>query len=325
MTYNIIEEYIQFVKKEYLKFYKIILRTKYNKKLIEPLLDRYIMVRYYNETVFASRKDVVERINKELSRVIVSLMKTSNEELLKSIYALFGYIMYYDDCFLVSDYKKIMDYMFQDETLKVTFTEEMKKEIRMFLKEHKKKKDRFHELFFTNQFHIKEEKIGENLYLVSLNHHIKMSNLYSEYAIAKAYNEGIVMEDKSFVLAVMLCERILQSAINLFFYKKYIMVFPETLFNKPKKLERFLRIFENTLAKKQVSLQITYQAFLKYKEKIIQLMREGYPFSLWIDSSFDQNYQNLVLFQSILISKDSNQYHEVIKNKDIIESTLVEL
>ena len=325
MSYNIIEEYVQFIKKEYLKFYKIVLRTKYNKKMIEPLLDRYIVVRYYNETVFASQKDVVERINKDLSRVIYSLMKTSNEELLKSIYSLFGYIMYYDDCFLVSDYKKIMDYMFQDETIKISFSEETKKEIKQFLKEHKKKKEAFHELFPTPQFHIKEEKLDDNLYRVCLMHHIKMSNLYSEYAIVKAYNEGIILEDQSFVLGIMLCERILQSAINLFFYKKYIMKFPETLFDKPKKLERFLRIFENTLAKKQISFQLSYHTFLKHKEKIIQLMRDGYPFSLLVDDTFDQNYQNLILFQYILVSKNSTLYHQLMNHKDQIESTLIEI
>lgn len=327
MSYNIIDEYINFIKKEYLKFYKIILRTKYNKQVIEPLLDRYIMVRYYNETIYASNKDVVERINKELSRVIFSLMKKSNEELLKNIYALFGYIMYYDDCFLISDERKIADCMFHDDNIKLEFTEDIQKEILNFLKQHKKKKDRFHELFLTNQFHLKEEKIAneDNLYLVSLMHHIKMSNLYSEYAILKAYNEGIGNEDKSFVLAVMLCERILQSAINLFFNKKYILLFPETLFGKPKKLDRFLRIFDNTLAKKQISLQINYQTFLSHKEKIIHLMRDGYSFSLYIDSTFDQNYQNLVLFQYILVPKENEYHDDIIKNKEMIDSTLLEI
>ena len=37
MSYNIIDEYINFIKKEYLKFYKIILRMKYNKQVIEHL------------------------------------------------------------------------------------------------------------------------------------------------------------------------------------------------------------------------------------------------------------------------------------------------
>ena len=50
MDYNIITEYTTFIKKELLEFYKIALDKAYVKSLIDPFLNKYINVRYYNES-----------------------------------------------------------------------------------------------------------------------------------------------------------------------------------------------------------------------------------------------------------------------------------
>ena len=48
MASNIVKEYIDFSKKNITKYLKIILEQDYSKEIIEPLLDTYINVRYYN-------------------------------------------------------------------------------------------------------------------------------------------------------------------------------------------------------------------------------------------------------------------------------------
>ena len=48
MANNIAREYIDFSKKNITKYLKIILDKYYAKKIVDPLLEVYINVRYYN-------------------------------------------------------------------------------------------------------------------------------------------------------------------------------------------------------------------------------------------------------------------------------------
>ena len=48
MNYNIINQYINYFRKEYLEFFKLILRNNYQKNLCSSFIDKYIEVRYYN-------------------------------------------------------------------------------------------------------------------------------------------------------------------------------------------------------------------------------------------------------------------------------------
>ena len=50
MDTNIVSEYLKTLKKELLELYKIIFGDRYKKILIEPFIDKYLIVRYCNET-----------------------------------------------------------------------------------------------------------------------------------------------------------------------------------------------------------------------------------------------------------------------------------
>ena len=66
MEYNIINDYINFVSSKFLDFFKFILRNHYRKNICMIFIDKYIEVRYYNETNYITEKDFINRINKEL-------------------------------------------------------------------------------------------------------------------------------------------------------------------------------------------------------------------------------------------------------------------
>ena len=48
MANNIAKEYIEFSKKNIAKYLKIILAKYYSRAIVDPLLEEYINIRYYN-------------------------------------------------------------------------------------------------------------------------------------------------------------------------------------------------------------------------------------------------------------------------------------
>jgi len=325
MDNNIIVQYINFVKKQMSQFYKLVLGTQYDKKLVETLLEQYLLVRYYDETNYPKERDFVERIGRELYDLIEPLMNKKNAEQIKNIYSLFGYIPYFDDCFFLEDEKELLEIFFQDENLKIEFTPEKKKEIRSFLRNFRLLKEKFHALFTTKNFYLKEKRIKKNLYRLTLGHDVKISNLFSDFAIEKVFNTGIINEDKLFVQFIMASEIILENAISLDFSRSYVMDLPSSFFAKEKKLERVFHLIDNTLAKKQLILNINYEDYLVHKNKIEDFIKEGYTLSLTINKTFDDNISNFILFSHIFIYNDSEFYDIIIENKDSILSQLIVL
>ena len=47
MEYNIVSEYIEFVRNSFLAFFKIVLGRRYKRSLVLLFIDKYIDVRYY--------------------------------------------------------------------------------------------------------------------------------------------------------------------------------------------------------------------------------------------------------------------------------------
>ena len=97
MENNIINIYMKLVKNKFLEFFRITLKNKYQKNQIEPFIDEYINVRYYDETDYSKERNFVARLNKDLLDVYNENVVDSNEEILKTIFALFGYLMFLDD------------------------------------------------------------------------------------------------------------------------------------------------------------------------------------------------------------------------------------
>ena len=315
MDYNIILEYTNFIKKELLEFYKISLDKAYVKSLIDPFLNKYISVRYYNETMHPNIKDSVDRIGRDLEDTYKLLQTKEKEEILKNIYSLFGYIIYFDDLVSLDTDTDLISVFLSDENLKINRDKTMKTKLNTWYRIFKKRKQAFMKLFETNKFDISFDKIKTNLYSANLTYDLNISYLYSETAIERAFNSDIVTENAIQVQLVLCSYKLLENAINEQFKDNYLINFPDTLWGKSKKSERFFKYVNNPLALKQMLFSVSYTVYKSNSTKIKKLIKDGYRFVIIIDDNFDGKTEELPLFSYIMINRKSD-YLDYIMNDD---------
>ena len=318
MDYNIVNKYIEFVKSEYFNYFRLVLDKKYQKQLCIPFIERYIEVRYYNETNYFREKDFINRLNKELIDVFESTVDDENEDNLKNIVALFGYLVYFDNIGYVDDMQLIVDTLLEDENIKFERSDGLGKEIRKWYNQFRKNKDNFADVVISKDFTLIETRLHRKLYELTLEHNVKISNLYSEYAISKAYNSGVINEDKLFVTCILGSWLVLNNAINLDFVRYYVVDMPTSLYDKVKKFNRLFSLLDNVLVKKFISLRINYHDYKKNRDRINKLINDGYMFGIIIDDDFDGNINELVLFSCIYVDGESDIRIILDENKQVM-------
>jgi hypothetical protein len=301
-----------------------VFKNKFKKDICLKFINKYVDVRYYNESDYNAIKDFMKRLNKELIDLV---KKEENDELdeLKNIVALFGYIVYFDDINYVVEEVDLIDSLVNDDIVKIEDKKELKKQINEWYKKFKKVKEAFNDTLLTNDFNLIEKRLYRKLYYLELGYNIKISNLYSEYAIDKAYNSGIINEDKAFVTYILSSALILNNAINLDFSRHYLVDFPSTLFEKDKKRNRLISIINNNLAKKFICLKVSYADYLKNRRIINNLINDGYYFSIELDSKYTGNYNDLYLFPYILVYEGTEEYEMLMREKDELKSKIIKL
>lgn len=321
---NSIQLYLDFISNAIYDYFKILLGSKYEKGLLKTFVTKYMNVRYYNDSIYKD-KDITSRISKELNLVAKELIKANKdkEELIKNIIALFTYLLYFDDVIKYENLNELIDTLFNDQIITLEYEEDLKKDFKIFIKDIISKKEKYYSLFITNDFVIKNKRIKKNVYKVHLDHNITISKLYSDYAIDKAYNEGIIEEDKLFVLINMLSYNILKDAINLDFSKNYIIDLPLSYLTKNKKMMRLFKLFDNGLLKTRISFKINYETYKKDKEIINNYINLGFSITLELDNTFDNDFESLILFSYVLVYEYLECYDIINESKDTIQTCIV--
>ena len=317
-------EYIKFVDNFLTSYYKLLLDGKYDKNLVKPFIDKYIDVRYYNKYSI-NEDDFTERLNKELNGVAATLMKEheNKKDQIKNVFALFSYVLFIDGCTKFNDINILLKTLYADKNISLKYTTEIKRSVTSLVKTYITKKIDFFKLFETTEFFLKGKKIDKDIYMIDLGQNCNLSKLYSDYAIDKAYNSTVVNENKVYLTLIMLSSKILSEVIALDFTNSYIIDFPITLFEKSKKIMRFLRAMNDELLKEKISIKIYYKDYQKYKRYINDMITNGYSISLELDDSYTTNFDNLYIFTNILVSKKYSYYDIIINNKDIIKTNII--
>ena len=323
---NIVLNYIKYTQNFLYDYYRLLLASSYEKKLVQPFIDRYIEIRYYNNTVYTKESNFVEKISKELKIVVKEMFEEypNKEEKIKNIFALFGYILYLDNCMEYKSISKLLNTLYEDQNIHLSLSEETKEEFKIIAETYANKKEEFWQLFEFNDFELKYKRLKKNLYHVELDTKISMP-MYSEYAIEKAQNSEVVLENKTYLLYNLLCAKLLNNIVNLDYSKRYVVEYPVSLFDKSKKNSKYLKLLDNDLCRNKINLCFNYKDYINNKKNINELIKEGYAVSLKLDETFDNDYESLVLFNYIFVYEKYEYYDVIMEQKDTLGSIVVTL
>lgn len=314
--------YINYIENCLFTYFKYLLGKDYKYKIVKLFIEKYIDVRYYNNGIYKD-KNLADKLGKEFKLIAKELIKEDEEdsELIKNICALFGYVLYFDDYCDYADLNILIDSLFEEDYVKVSL--DIKEEFTNFIKETISKKESYHNLFKTNNFKLEYKRLKRNLLKVNIINSIEISKLYSDYAKDKAFNEGIINEDKRYVLIRMLSEEILLNSIKGDYSLKYVIDLPESFFDKQKKFKRLISMFDNDLIRERVSLKVTYEEYIRNKDIINNSISSGINYSLELDKTFDNDFNCFVLFKNVIVYEYLDCYDIIIDDKESFNTNIV--
>lgn len=323
MTINIMEEYIKITKKQIQEYMKLVFENNFNKGYCDLFTERYINIRYYNyyenEVIETMRRKILEHLKQVGEDIIIN--NINDRELIENMRIFFYYILYFDNVVYYKDLrKKIQQIAKIKEKIYGNVSEDFEEKLYQQIQEYTNKKNELIQKFETDWFYIKLTNYPDKqkIFRVNLKYkNIKFPLEYSEFAINKAFQVGLMAEDRLVVEYYLIVIQILKDVLNLNFKRKYILEFADTLLKKPKKIKGILNILDSSVVQDKVSLKVKYEKFAKDKETIYELMRNGYKITIILDNSFEITYKNietLQMFEFVIISKELKQYDEIKQN-----------
>lgn len=332
MTINIMEQYIEITKKQIEEYMKLVFKHKFNKGYCELFTERYINIRYYNyyenEVIETMRRKILNHLKQVGEDIIIN--NINDRELIENMRIFFYYVLYFDDVVYYKDLKnKIQQISKIRERIYGYSSEQFTDELYEKMQEYIKQKKEIMNRFLSDNFFIKLTNYPDKtkIFRVNLKYkNIKFPLEYSEFAINKAFQVGLMAEDKLVVEYYLAVIQILKDILKLNFKRKYILEFADTLLKKPKKIKSILNIISSSAVQDKVSLKIRYEYFVQNKETVYELMRNGYKITIILDNSFDVTFKNietLQMFEFVIISRELKEYSEIKQNikelKNIIE------
>ena len=333
---NLMDTYLNFTEKKIKKYMKLIFSTYYDEELINEYLRTYINARYYNiKNTDKPARAFYLRILDELEyKEDILMQKCENEaeslddkqarlNLIHCVKEVFGYILFFDNVRNIENFKnidsirEIIEKMMElvIETLNVKFSDGFKEKLYKEIKSDMIQKDVFLDKFDTDEFNLEFDNSGldEDVYYVSLNHDVKMPMQYSESAIDKVFEEGIISEDKLQIEYILLSVISLRDIINGNFKDSYIAEFTSSLFKKKQKLNGILSLIGNQALQEKINLNIKYSDYIKNQKSVLEYTKKGYNFVITLDDTIKsvEDVEKLKMFKLVIAPKDLVIYKEI--------------
>lgn len=314
---NIASEYILFSQKAIKKYLILILERYFDEDIYDDLINAYINTRYYN---------LYPKVSERLEENIVYYLKKSLQdkkdddkfkEKAKYMFQMFKYILYFDGVLecdsvrkLITEIKRyrIIDLKLTDSNFEPKFYNVLEKDLLS-------KKD-FLDSFEDKNFTVNYVKIKDQVFNCILEHNLKFSKLYSDYAIKKVFNSKAISEQKLFVSYPMVCVKALYDVIKGVYDKVYLVDYVFSISDKPKKNKKLLTYIDNDIIKEKIVLKIGYNDYVSAKDKVYDLTKGGFKIALEIDKGYVFNEENIKLLKlfTYLIVNDGD-FYDKIKDK----------
>ena len=346
---NLMDTYLKFTEKKIKKYMKAIFSSYYNEEFVSEYLKTYINARYYNvQNTEKPARAFYLRILDELNFKEDTLMKRCEEEaqtldekqnklnLIHCINEVFGYILFFDNVRNIENFKtidslkeiieKIAEIV--DSTLDIKMAQEIEDKLYKEIKDDMLEKDIFLDKFSTDEFMLEFEstKFDEDTYFVNMTYDVKMPMQYSDSAIEKVYTEGIVAEDKLQIEYILLSTIAIRDIINGNFKDSYIAEFTTSLFKKKQKLEGILSLLGNEALQDKISLNISYEDYIKNQKSVLEYTKKGYNFTITLDDTIKniEDVEKLKMFKLVIAPENMHLYKEIKSNKTILKNVVCE-
>ena len=323
---NIMNEYVSYGKKSFTKYMKMIFGNKFDKKINDAFLDTYINIRYSNYLDESTESYSLQRkLEKGFDNTLKELSK--DEELnindIANFRLFYSYIYNLEQLYLLESQKKGIQEISQKrlELLNVN-DEHFVHEFSNILRDDIKKRKDYLDSFESDTFSISFSTLGKNKnnLKVDLKNNIKFPDLYSDVAIKRVGEKDKVSEDLAIIGFLQLTSLIVNDLIVSDFDKKYYIDLPSSFFDKKTKLNKIMEIIDNVFVQDKIRIVISFACFIRYKSYVMQLMRNGFVFALFLDDSFDYCSDNLLYletFDKILLYSSKYYYKDMINNGKI--------
>lgn len=334
MTINIMNEYIKLTEEQIKEYMKLVLGKDFKQSYCELFTERYINIRYFNyyenEFYESTRRKILEHLKMVGEEIIIN--NIADREIIEIMRVFFYYVLYFDNVVYYKDLRKKISQIakVKKRIFKIEELNNFEENLYEIIEKYDKQKEELLQRFNSEKFYIKLTNYPDRLkvYRVNLKYkNIKFPLEYSDFAINKAFQMGLVGEDKLVIEYYLIVLQVLKDILKLNFKKKYIVEFAGSLLKKPKKIKSILNSINNSAIQEKISLKLKYEEFIKNKEVVYDLMREGFKITVILDNSFETNFKNiegLKMFEFVIINKNLKQYEEIINNKENI-SNIIEI
>lgn len=336
---SLINIYIDFTKKNIKKYMKMIFERKYNEDVTNEFIKTYINARYYNITnteknIRTFYQRILEELNIKADR-LNSRSDIEDKEIIEQEKNIFEYILFFDnvrDVENVKEFENIRDVVkkigdIRNKELNMKNSEAFEEKLYTQVMDDILEKEIFLEKAgdssdFSLEF--SKNKDLKDLYSVTLNYNIKMPMQYSEDAIEKVYNSGLIAEEKLKVEYNLLTVVAVRDILNGEFKDKYIVEISISLLKKRTKLDGILSILDNQALQDKIYINIMYEDYEKYKKIILECINKGYNFTITLDNSLKdaEEVEKLKMFKLILVPENLNVYKNVMKKQEVLKNII---
>ena len=251
-----------------------------------------------------------------------------DRDLIEKMCVFFYYVLHFDNVVYYKDLSKIIQKVSKlRKRVLNKQSEDFEKKLYNQMEEYKKEKEELLKKFDCKEFFLKisNYKDKSNIFRVNLKYDLAFPELYSNFAVEKAFNVGIIKEDKLIVEYYLIVVQVIKDLLKQNFKRQYIVEFASTLLKKNKKLKSLLNIIDNVGIQDKISMKIRYENFIENKEKVYELMREGFRFAIILDNSFEidfKNIEDLNMFKYVIINKNLRHYEEIMEYQDLLHNLI---
>ena len=335
---NLMDQYIDFTTKKLKKYIKMIFRTQYDEEIVKEYIKTYTNSRYYNVNASNTRvfyRKITAALDKKES-ILLEKYKDRDQAFIQNVKRVFFYILFFDNVRKVENFKNIesvKEVVYElvsvcQEEFGVKIASNLPESLYQEITNDMLQKDIYLDNLESSNFYINFER-NKNLndvYYTKLGYNIKLPMYYSETAIEKVYNDGLIAEDKLEIEYILLSVVCVRDILDCNFNDKYIAEFASSLFKKKQKLKSLLDIIDNQALQDKILINITYKDLIKNRASVLEYVKEGYNFTITLDDYVKdmEEVRKLKMFKILIVPKNIKMHDEIMKNKAVLNNVVEE-